>query len=114
MTSASHELVFDERLLPPTLSALRRILRSIGPHKTIVLLKAFPDQRGLSLPKADKLLAQIRNKTIRAEQDTKSLTVQALEYRLTARQVQNIRRGSDPEIAPDPQSDLFGEPDDGR
>lgn len=137
MSAANPELAFDERLLPPSLSAMRRILRAIGPNHTIALLKArggtrlhlvagpllheligteatqallaaFPDQDEISLPKADKLIKQIRDRLIRAEKNTKSLTDQALEHDLTARQITNIRRADPPKPAPNPQPDLFG------
>lgn len=138
---SAQDVVIDERLLPPSLSALRRILRAIGPHKTIALLKArggtrlklingpllhgligeesteqllaaFPHQDEISLPMADKLAAQIRNRVIAAEQVTKSLPEQALEHRLTVRQIANIRRATAPEPAPSPQPDLFDHAED--
>lgn len=134
--SAQPDVVIDERLLPPTLSRLRRILRAIGPRKTIALLKArggtrlklmhgpllhgllgepstkllldaFPDESEILLPKADKLIAQIRNRVIVAEAGAKSLTEQALEHDLTTRQIINIRHAPEPETGPSPQPDLF-------
>jgi hypothetical protein len=48
--------------------------------------------RRLLLPKADKILLQLRDRRICAEADDLSVRDQALQYRLTMRQVQNIRR----------------------
>lgn len=59
----------------------------------------------LQLPKADKILLQIRNKAIRVERGSVSAAQLALKYSLTRRQIINI--------APLPedsgQCDLFGE-----
>lgn len=48
--------------------------------------------RRILLPKADKLLLQLRDQEICDAADEMSVRDQALHYRLTTRQIQNIRR----------------------
>lgn len=66
----------------------------------------------IDLPKIDKIVQQVRDAAIRA--DPRSLMDLALEYRLTVRQVQNIRsrRGATVRRADehDARGDLFGPP----
>jgi Mor family transcriptional regulator len=68
----------------------------------------FAGTAEVTLPKADKILAQLRDAAICADQDH-SLMELAVMYRLTSRQIQNIRaRGvAGHERGPDPQFDLF-------
>jgi hypothetical protein len=128
-----HVIPIDERLLPPL---LRQIVRAIGAPAALKLLKqrggtrvyasdgptlrqilgeedarrfiaAMAPRTEVLLPKADKILAQLRNRVIRAEAATKSLPEQALEHDLTVRQVINIRAGIEASNRPDPTHDLF-------
>lgn len=66
-------------------------------------------ERRMLLPKADKLLIQLRDREICAGADAESVRDQALKYRLTTRQVQNIRkRGVKPvRSRPTAQLDMF-------
>lgn len=115
----SEGIAIDESLLPPLLRQIVRaigaplalsLVRSrggtrlhladgpllrdlIGPDATRALLTAFAGRQEITLPKADKIIAQLRNHAIRAEAGGKSLMQQALEHDLTTRQVQNIRAG---------------------
>lgn len=58
------------------------------------------------LPKVDKLWQLARNASIRASVDRCSIREQALSYRLSSRQITNIRREGDGAGA-DGQMDLF-------
>jgi hypothetical protein len=49
-------------------------------------------ERRILLPKVDRILLQLRDREICANAETESVRDQALRYRLTTRQVQNIRR----------------------
>lgn len=63
----------------------------IGPGPAQRLCEAFEGKTEIMLPKADKLLAQARNRAIRAEHACgDSLMTLALRYDLTIRQIENI------------------------
>lgn len=141
MNAAPATFPIDERLLPPVtrriVSAIgvantMRLLKArggirlwlpkngdrsavlidiLGRDQTTQLLAAFPDADVLSLPKADKLLAQIRDAAIRHEHAAgDSLTTLALRYDLTERHVLNIVQGPVLPVRPArlAQADLFG------
>ena len=65
--------------------------------------------RFIQLPKADKILRQARDAAIRQDCRTDSVSTVALRYRLTMRQVQNIKQSEDYPVwrKPDSQLDLF-------
>nr|WP_275949576.1 Mor transcription activator family protein [Nevskia ramosa] len=74
------------------------------------LVKAFADDVVISLPKADKLLAQVRDAAIRLEHATgDSMAVLALRYDLTERHVLNIVQSSVRPVWRAPDRDLFGD-----
>ena len=82
----------------------------IGAKETDALYREFrADGRKLLVPKADKIIKQVRDREICAEAPSMSERDQALKYRLTIRQIQNIRkRGITPPTArPASQFDLF-------
>lgn len=57
-----------------------------------ITLKPYMDiKHRIALPKADKLLAHIRNQEIINHRESESLITQALKYNLTTRQVINLR-----------------------
>ncbi|HVT36068.1 MAG TPA: hypothetical protein VHE37_10800 [Nevskiaceae bacterium] len=60
----------------------------------------------VTLPKLDKIATQIRDAAIRAD-ETHSLTQLALMFKLTSRQIQNIRKGLPTTRIPPGQGDLF-------
>lgn len=141
MTAAPATPTIDERLLPPVarrivaaigVAPALKLLRArggvrlwlpkhgdrsgvlqdiLGRDHTAQLLAAFPDADVISLPKADKLLAQIRDAAIKAEHGAgDSLPKLALRYDLTERHVLNIvqseSRRPNLRVA---QPDLFGD-----
>ncbi|WP_306602507.1 hypothetical protein [Azonexus sp.] len=75
-----------------------------------IVLAAHMDAAGrVSMPKADKLWQVARNVAICKTSTQYSIRDQALAYRLTGRQITNIRRNGDTGINPagDGQLDLF-------
>ena len=137
MNAAPATFAIDERLLPPVtrrivaaigVAGTMRLLKArggirlwlpkhgdrsnvlqdiLGCEHTAQLLAAFPDADVISLPKADKLLAQIRDAAIRSEHEAgDSLAVLALRYDLTERHVLNIVQGPVLPLRP-AQADLF-------
>ncbi|WP_158608541.1 Mor transcription activator family protein [Stagnimonas aquatica] len=81
------------------------------------LARLFTGHQYLTLPKADKILQELRDQQIRAEvEQGRKLQAQALHYQLTERQILNIRRGDrgdkfrsvrDVETRRELQTDLF-------
>lgn len=64
--------------------ALQRLREVLAPHM---------NEKGcVWLPKADKLFARARDTQIRRDRHRESISQQALKYRLTVRQIVNIRR----------------------
>lgn len=86
------------------------LVELIGADHAERLADEFAGVDAITLPMADKLHAQIRNRAIRAERATASLSALARRYGLTRRQIVNIAGDSAPEPAPD----LFDGLDDGR
>lgn len=80
----------------------RVLIQIITPDSIRRLCEEFGDQV-LELPKADKILVQLRNHAIRAERESASLSQVALRYRLTRRHVINITH----DTSDDGQLDLF-------
>lgn len=79
----------------------------IGEAAAEAFLGAFANgERRMFLPKADKILLQVRNRAIRAD-DEHSNTELALAYKLTVRQIQTIRNTETPPQKPTRQGDLF-------
>lgn len=52
----------------------------------------------VDLPKPDKLLAHLRNQEIVNSKDKESITQQAYKFRLTKRQIQNLRNEREPQL----------------
>lgn len=75
------------------LSALRQCLAGHMDHADRVYI-----------PKVDKLLAFARDEQIRREAGSKSLRKQAREYKLSVRQVMNIRTGGRDEVSTERKS----------
>ncbi|WP_293392969.1 Mor transcription activator family protein [Nevskia sp.] len=121
MNAAPATFPIDERLLPPVtrrivgaigVAATVRLLKSRGGTRLWVpkqsarsevltdilgrdlaeqLVKAFANDVVISLPKADKMLAQVRDTAIRSEHAAgDSMAVLALRYDLTERHVLNV------------------------
>lgn len=63
---------------------LARLRVTLAPH--------LDDDGRVCLPKADRLLRLTRNASIQAEKHHQSITAQARMYRLSTRQIVNIRR----------------------
>lgn len=85
----------------------------VGPHAAEAFGRAFEGLTVMLLPKADSILRQLRDREIRAATGVESVRALALRYRMSERQVYNIRADLDPEAAgegPDAQGDLFAEP----
>jgi len=80
------------RLWVPKASARSEVLIDIlGRDLAEQLVKAFVDELVISLPKADKMLAQVRDAAIRCEHTAgDSMAVLALRYDLTERHVLNV------------------------
>lgn len=125
------ELVIDERLLTPMLRRLVRsiglphtltllakrgglplevprrgrssviLVDLIGAAAADCLAEEFAGTDAITLPMADKLHAQIRNRAIRAERSRASLSALASRYGLTRRQIVNIAGEEEPERHPD-------------
>lgn len=84
------------------------LLELIGPAHTKALLETFEGATELMLPKADKLLAQARDRAIRSEHaEGISLMVLALRYDLTTRHILNIVSGQPQARNDSAQPDLF-------
>ncbi|WP_051278450.1 Mor transcription activator family protein [Solimonas flava] len=79
----------------------------IGKEAAEAFYREFGGVPEVTLPKADKIVQQTRDAQIRADTEH-SLMELAVMYRLTSRQVQNIRRGHDAREWQDRQPDLFG------
>lgn len=83
----------------------------IGPEAAQAFQAEFcrPGRASMDLPKADKILMQVRNAAIHREAEADSLAELALRYRLTIRQVQNILATKDWPAwrKPRPQLELF-------
>ncbi len=140
MNAAPATFPIDERLLPPVtrrivaaigVAGAMRLLKArggirlwlpkngdrsdvlndiLGKELAAQLLAAFPDADVISLPKADKLLAQIRDAAIRREHDAgDSMAVLALRYELTERHVLNVVQSAARPIWRAPERDLFGD-----
>lgn len=80
------------------------LVDAIGADAAERLAVEFADVDVVTLPMADKLHSQIRDRAIRAERSERSLSELALRYGLSRRQIVNIVG----EEAPEPHSDLFG------
>lgn len=96
--------------LPQRGEASEILVELLGRTLAAQLVDAFPGERVLSLPKLDKISAQMRDSAIRAEHaEGVSYAVLALRYDLTERQVLNIVKseGRLP-VWRDPNRDLFG------
>lgn len=139
MSAQPTPFAIDERLLPPVtrrivgaigVAATMKLLKArggirlwlpknsenseiltelLGPQLAAQLVEAFPDERVIKMPKADKLLAQIRDDAIRAQYAKgDSQAVLAIRYDLTDRQIENIVKsaGRAP-IWRQPEPDLF-------
>lgn len=73
---------------------LARLRETLAPHM---------DAAGrVWMPKPDKLFIRVRDAQIKREKYSASINGQARQYRLSSRQIQNIRRETD-----DRQADLF-------
>lgn len=84
------------------------LLDLIGHANTKALLAAFEGATELMLPKADKLLAQARDRAIRDEHARgHSLMVLALRYDLTSRHILNIISGQPQASGESAQAGLF-------
>ncbi len=81
----------------------------IGPESAAVFYSEFArGDRRMLLPKVDKILLQLRDQKIRADAGTITVRDQALQYRLTVRQIFNIRASAPPPPPPPtPQLGLF-------
>lgn len=86
----------------------------LGADDAAKVIQAFAGRQEIFLPKADKMVAQLRNLVIRAEASSKSLMQQALEHDLTTRQVWNIRGGSEASNRSGEHPDLFESPQHAR
>ncbi len=139
MSAQPTPFAIDERLLPPVtrrivgaigVAATMKLLKArggirlwlpknsenseiltelLGRQLAAQLVEAFPDERVIKMPKADKLLAQIRDDAIRAQYAKgDSQAVLAIRYDLTDRQIENIVKsaGRAP-IWRQPEPDLF-------
>ena len=85
-----------QQALGLTADELDRLRTTLAPHL---------DAAGrVWMPKPDKLWQLARNATICALADTQSIREQALQYRLSSRQITNIRRSGGGD---DEQMDLF-------
>lgn len=74
-------------LMPDELARLR-----------ITLKQHLDADNRIALPKADKLLAYVRNLEITKHKDTESIVQQARRYRLTTRRVISLRSGHEREV----------------
>lgn len=81
----------------------------IGPAQAKALYAEFAGVKDIHLPKADKMLMQVRNAALKADSRTASVRTLALRYKLTERQVQYILANEDWPAwrKPQPQLDLF-------
>lgn len=80
-----------------TTAELARLRQTLAPH--------LDDADRLWMPKADRLWRLARNHAICAMADEQSIREQAHQYRLSSRQITNIRREGS---GGDEQMDLFG------
>jgi len=77
------------------------LVELIGETAADLLAEEFAGTEAITLPMADKLHAQIRNRAIRAERSTASLSALASRYGLTRRQIVNIAGEDEQERHPD-------------
>jgi hypothetical protein len=80
----------------------------VGTEAADQVVKLFPDQEFVLLPKCDKLVAQMRDAEIRARRPHMTLQALALEYDLTIRWIIAITGEVPAANEPQNQGDLFG------
>jgi hypothetical protein len=88
-------------------------LKAILPWEAVVVLCAAKGGRWLNLPKADRVVRQVRDYYLRLDRQVMTAAETALKYRLTRRQVINICNYEDYKVIDKPvddrQVDLFRE-----
>ncbi len=91
------------------------LLKGILPDDAVLKLCATWPGQWLNLPKADRIITQVRDYYLRAEREQLSRNDTALRYHLTPRQISNICKYDDdkvikpPKPVDDRQVDLFPE-----
>lgn len=95
-------------LKPPHSADRTYLVELVGKDSTRALINLYEGQPFVMLPKADKLLAQIRDRQIREQRAAgESLMTLALRFDLTVRMIQYICcEESEPKTVPDRQLGL--------
>jgi len=90
----------DAGIIPHLPGALREIAEVAGVEAALAIARRFPGCR-LEIPVCRDLLAEVRNRQIRADYDAgESVNGLAVRYRLTSRHICTILGKPDSDIAP--------------